>query len=145
MKKILICLLLGIFSLNAKCLRDDSVGIVFCKDTKLEWIDNDKVIQIRWDKGKNQAISYCNDLVYNSHKDWRLPNINELLSIVDYSKWEMAIEGSFKTLPLESRFYSSTFDSNTDVFYVEFSNGTSGKKDIASKCTKLSVRCVRDR
>ena len=33
-----------------------------------------------------EALSYCEGLEYAGHTDWRLPNKNELLSLVDYSK-----------------------------------------------------------
>ena len=33
-----------------------------------------------------EALSYCENLEYAGHTDWRLPNKNELLSLVDYSK-----------------------------------------------------------
>ena len=33
-----------------------------------------------------EALSYCESLEYAGHTDWRLPNKNELLSLVDYSK-----------------------------------------------------------
>jgi formylglycine-generating enzyme required for sulfatase activity len=33
-----------------------------------------------------EALAYCENLEYAGHTDWRLPNMNELLSLVDYSK-----------------------------------------------------------
>jgi len=33
-----------------------------------------------------EALAYCESLDYAGHSDWRLPNKNELLSLVDYSK-----------------------------------------------------------
>ena len=33
-----------------------------------------------------EALDYCENLEYAGHNDWRLPNKNELLSLVDYSK-----------------------------------------------------------
>ena len=34
-----------------------------------------------------EALSYCENLTLASHNDWRLPNVNELQSLVDYERW----------------------------------------------------------
>lgn len=41
------------------------------------------------------AIVSCEALEYAGHSDWRLPNIKELQSIVDYSTYSPAINGTF--------------------------------------------------
>jgi hypothetical protein len=41
------------------------------------------------------ALQYCKDLIFATHEDWRLPNIQELLSIVDYSVHSPAIDTNF--------------------------------------------------
>ena len=54
-----------------------------------------------------QALYYCEHLVYAGYSDWRLPNRNELLSLVDYNKSSPA--SSFPGIyPSTSDVYSST-------------------------------------
>ena len=49
--------------------------------TNLFWQKN-PVKKATW----KEALDYCENLEYAGHYDWRLPNKNELLSLVDYSK-----------------------------------------------------------
>jgi hypothetical protein len=50
--------------------------------TGLMWQQSDDANSRDW---KN-ALSYCENLSYAGHSDWRLPNAKELHSIVDYSR-----------------------------------------------------------
>ena len=43
------------------------------------------------------AINACENLDYVGHNDWRLPNINELMSIVDHSRYDPAFDPMFFT------------------------------------------------
>jgi len=62
------------------------------------------------------ALSYCNNLDYAGHTDWRLPNKNELLSLVNYKKYSPASD--FPEMPLET-FWSSTAFPYTNPYYGE--------------------------
>ncbi|HSW61198.1 MAG TPA: DUF1566 domain-containing protein, partial [bacterium] len=67
----------GSFSItapNVKC------GDVVCVDRvyDLEWQKNIPETHKKW----SEAISYCENLEYNSKTDWRLPNINELRTLI---------------------------------------------------------------
>ena len=71
------------------------------------------------------SITNCEALVYAGHSDWRLPNIKELQSIVDYEIYSPAINGTY--FPnTQSDFYWSgtTYAVYTDVAWVvHFLNG----------------------
>ena len=45
-----------------------------------------------------EALAYCEDLSFAGHHDWRLPNVQELQSIVDYGRFDPAIDPVFGSL-----------------------------------------------
>lgn len=45
-----------------------------------------------------EALAYCENLTFAGHDDWRLPNIRELQSIVDYGRFTLAIDPHFGRL-----------------------------------------------
>ena len=61
--------------------------MILDSSTNLFW-QKDPVKKATW----KEALDYCESLDYAGHNDWRLPNKNELLSLVDYSKLEEAEE-----------------------------------------------------
>ena len=60
---------------------------VFDSSTNLVW-KKDSVIKTSW----KEALEYCENLEYAGFDDWRLPNRNEFISLVDYSKTEADAE-----------------------------------------------------
>ncbi|MBU0721284.1 DUF1566 domain-containing protein [bacterium] len=64
--------------------RDHNRGVVVDKATNLMWQDNQDVIEKKYQWG--EAVKYCSDLSLASYKDWRVPTISELTTIVDFSK-----------------------------------------------------------
>ena len=61
---------------------DNGNGTVSDLATGLTWAQNDSGTGMNWDA----AINYCESLDYAGTTDWRLPNVKELQSIVDYSR-----------------------------------------------------------
>ena len=55
--------------------------------TNLFW-QKEPVKKATW----KEALDYCESLDYAGHSDWRLPNKNEFLSLVDYSKIGSEVE-----------------------------------------------------
>ena len=64
-----------------------------------------------------QALAYCEDLDLAGHTDWRLPDRNELQSIVDYSRSDPAIDPLFSTV-------ASNYWSSTTYAYIPTTRGT---------------------
>lgn len=91
------------------------------------------------DKTWQEALSYCESLTYAGYSDWRLPDKNELTSLVNYKKYYPA--SNFPDMPSNTFWSSSTEVYGTDVaWYVEFFNG---RVYCPSKLNSYSVRCVR--
>ncbi|MFH1187747.1 MAG: DUF1566 domain-containing protein [bacterium] len=71
------------------------------------------------------AINYCENLSLGGYSDWRLPNKNELQSIVDYSCYSPAINLTyFPDTPETGIFWSSTVailnpDTVTDIYITD--------------------------
>ena len=118
-------------------------GVVTDNQTTLEWQDDYS------DNGGNlnsatwtDAIDYCEALTLNGKEDWRLPNKNELLSIVDYGTYNPAISSVFEKTTSDY-YWSSTA-------YASYSNNYKWLVDFYGGYTHDSyetygngVRCVR--
>ena len=140
MKNILILLLISGIMVNANFIR--SGDIVTDSITGLQWQDNSKVKTIRLDW--EEAINYCEDLNFMGYNDWRLPNINELLSIVDDTKYNPAIDSIFIYTALEYYWSSTTLPHDKRYgWHIDFIDGTNDEIYSAAKWSSAYVRCVR--
>jgi hypothetical protein len=89
------------------------------------------------------ALEYCDRLTFANYDDWRLPSIQELATIVDYTKYAPAINTeTFPSTAVESVWSSSesVFD-NTYAWYVGFETGDISWQIKTTGST--SARCVR--
>ena len=160
----------GAIALNKKevvrgllCVKGDEYGKVAASDYVAvpengEEMIRDKKTNLYWQKtsvgGKTwtEALKYCENLTYAGHSDWRLPNKNELASLVDFTKENPA--SSFDGMPAEE-FVSSTFTLLVGEIMVDMKTGETGllsfqeqpqvksiKRGVDSGKT-YSVRCVR--
>ncbi len=125
--------------------RSGSTGnIITDNTTKLQWYD--KVNQVgntpttgTW----TQAIEGCKNLTVDGKNDWRLPNINELLTIVNhYSKSKgTTFYNIFETIEPDIYFSSTTRTTDTHrSWIVNFSYGQDG---AVEKNKNYNYRCVR--
>ena len=75
------------------------------------------------------AISYCNDLTYAAYDDWRLPNVAEMLSIIDYGRYDPALPAGHPFQNVVNNFYwTSSYAANvpaTMQWPVNLSRGQS--------------------
>ena len=90
---------------NDGTVTDTCTGLMWQKDTAdvsesfadtLAWCD---------------ALSYCEGLNFAGNSDWRLPNVHELQSIVDYGRFGPSIDPVFNALP--EFYWTSTTDADT--------------------------------
>jgi hypothetical protein len=61
---------------------DNGDGTITDNATGLMWMHEDSKVAMNW----KDALSYAENLSFAGHSDWRLPDVKELQSIVDYSR-----------------------------------------------------------
>lgn len=142
MKSIIKILIFLSFSTNVLLGLDlvKTNSIVNDDSTKMQWQDDESVTMIR--KNWYYAINYCKNLSLDGHNDWRLPNKDELLTLIDYSKSNPAIkENAFENIT--SNYYWSSVPNvalSEYAWYISFDTGLVG---YSKKDTMQYTRCVR--
>ncbi|MBT3200595.1 MAG: DUF1566 domain-containing protein [Phycisphaerales bacterium] len=130
-------------------LKDNGDGTITDAATGLIWQKADSVKTLNW----KQALSYAEGLKLAGHDDWRLPNVKELQTIIDYrwapdatdrSKRRAAISPVFKLTATESWFWSGTTHiENAYGYYVCFGQGFSAWKIRGKQMNAHGAGCVR--
>lgn len=89
-----------------------------------------------------QALDYCRNLSL-AGRTWRLPSINELGSIVDYSAYNPSVNTAFFPSTGTSYYWSSStsVDNNDFAWSIRFDYGN---VMAVSKGSLYHVRCVAD-
>ena len=140
---------------NVMCVRGDALNEpVFTTQTIAgEVVVNDSTTGLMWQQNYPHpsytwvaALRYCKNLVYAGYDDWRLPNKNELASLLDFDK-SVAPYSDFPDMPGFRLWSSSTYvrTAGVEVYaswivrfdyyaYVHFDNKT---------YDSIGVRCVR--
>ncbi len=138
MRKILLIMIGLSVGLMADFVRDANTGIVTDNTTGLQWQDDAIGASMAW----QSAIDTCENLTLGGESDWRLPNINELKTIIDRSRVKPAIAIAF-TQTSSSDYWSSTTIAyyNDSVWLVFFDFGFMGGSAKANDY--YYVRCVR--
>lgn len=128
-----------IANLNSFKRKDGYYPVVIDDFTSLQWQDNNSVkTKMSW----YEAREYCESSVHSLKCDWRLPTLNELRTLIDYSKFNPAIFSEFQNNSKDGYYWSSTEDKlkNSYARVISFIYGD----DLwAEKSTKGFVRCVR--
>ena len=141
MRRILLIMIGASLLLHASFSRDSS-GVVADSTTGLAWQDaysdsGDTIKRATW----QDALVYCEELSLGGESDWRLPNKNELFSIIDMSKYDSAISSVFTNVT-SIVYWSSTSNASdsSDAWVVSFYTGLVTRY---SKTRELWIRCVR--
>ena len=114
----------------------------------------DNVLKLQWAKDGNgagcnnggtlawaAAISFCKNLNFANHTDWRLPNVKELQSIADYGRVSPAIDPLFTNTQSNVYWSGTTYAGNTgSAWFVYFDDGS---VYYGSKGDGYYVRAVR--
>jgi len=127
----------GYYSVNPRSYTDNGNGTVTDNFTKLVWQQQDDG-QAR---GGEEAKGYCDASTLGGFSDWRLPTVQELVSLVDHSVWNPAIDdGVFPGTVIPSTTGQFLYWSSTSNWLVDFYYGHvySSKSNYY-----VRVRCVR--
>ena len=142
---LLLVLFLSLVGTVSAALVDNGDGTVTDTATCLMWqqatmdLNNDGTPdEMTWE----QALDESEHLILAGYSDWRLPDYNEFVSIVDYSRYHPAIDTTVFPDTVSSDYWSST--TNADYAYgawcVNFYHGDDGSYD---KSGSNYVRAVR--
>jgi len=120
-----------------------SNGVVSDSSTNLEWQDdysdnNNSIKEATW----QNAIDYCENLSLDGKSDWRLPNLNELTSLLDDTKYNPSINEVFQHTNSSFHYWSSSSSSRNSekAWVIDFSGGFQAH---FNKDNNKYVRCVR--
>ncbi len=129
----------GNSSISANNFQDNNDDTVTDTSTGLMWQKTEGGSK-NWD----QALSYCEGLTLAGHSDWRLPNIKELESLTDDSRYLPAIDTVAFPGAHGTKYWSATahVTFTSYAWYVGFDYGYVDYY-YGSKMNSLYVRCVR--
>ena len=97
---------------NTSLVVDNLSGLMWSRNANLAGL-------LTWDG----AVDYCNGLSLGGHTDWRLPNVRELQSLIDYSRLTPALPAGHPFTGVKSDYYwsSTTYASDTNgAMLVDF-------------------------
>jgi hypothetical protein len=124
-------------SLPESVFVDNGNGTVSDQSTGLVWEKAGSDVSVSWEA----ALAWCENSAIGGYTDWRLPNINELNSVVDDSRINPAIDPVFSC---SSSWYwsGSTFENGvSQAWHVSFEAGNHGYN--SKYLYAAYVRCVR--
>jgi hypothetical protein len=97
---------------------DNGDGTVIDLVTGLMWVKDPGQIAGFYDRMYwYDAINNCENLDYAGWSDWRLPNINELMSIVDHERYSPAFDTMFFVPPYD--LYTPYWSSTTNASWMD--------------------------
>jgi len=122
-------------------LRDNGDHTVSDLATGLLWQKTRSVVARSW----TTAQEYCSNLELGNFSDWRLPNVKELASIIDYRVDDPAIDTLMAAgTSSQKPFWSDTSkadEATTKAFAVNFESGSISSE--SKTATDGYARCVR--
>ncbi len=118
--------------------------------TGLVWEQTVNGTSVTWNVSApaSSAQGYCSNLTKGGYTDWRVPNVVELQSLVDYTLGNPGVPiniGAFPS-PLSGHFWASSIyvASQTNSWNIYFINsGVTGYVTTQTAITSNVVRCVR--
>jgi uncharacterized protein DUF1566/PKD domain-containing protein len=99
----------GSYGVNA--FKDNSDGTISDQASGLMWLKNDSEEGMDWEN----ALIYAKDMIFAGYSDWRLPNVKELQSIVDYSRSPSATDEAHMGPAIDPMFNCTPITNEADV------------------------------
>ena len=99
---------------------DNGDGTITDRATGLMWMQNDLNVPVDWE----HALLYADTLSFAGYDDWRLPNVKELQSIVDYPGVFPAIDPLFECTPITNEAGNADYGyywSSTSAYFSQAS------------------------
>lgn len=115
---------------------DNGDGTVTDTCTGLMWQQGTAPGVYKW----QNALKYCDSLTLGNHSDWRLPNVRELRSIVDYGRIKPSIDPVFSASSVSYWSSTTAADLPSYAWFIDFLVGI-GLGD--GKSNSKYVRAVR--
>ena len=113
MKKTIVVVTLGLsLILNAEFIRNDLKNIVVDTKTGLQWQDYLHPTRDNF----SEAVNYCYTLNHGGYTDWRLPNINEYITLTDYNTHGPAVSREFAYIYSSEGYLSSTKSATSSAY-----------------------------
>lgn len=140
------------YIINPMSFTANGDGTITDNVTELMWQQQDDGVNYNWyeasgisETTKNPAgvVDVCGDLNLGSYNDWRLPSINELISIVNLNAPNPTIDTNFFPNTISSSYWSSQpYNNASDIlWFVDFSDATINNTSVSN--SSRYVRCVR--
>ncbi len=146
MKKITLIVLATLTLAQADFSRS-TAGVVTDDKTKLEWQDDysasaddddsESISQLKW----TSALTYCNGLKLDGG-GWRLPNINELKSLI-VDKVAPTIDGKFDNTSSSYYWSSTSYEGSKGYAWIVYFGNGNVYYDFNKDGNYSYVRCVR--
>ena len=109
-------------------------------DGDFMWQDSEDNLLLKYNT--LEAKVYCRRLNLATKKDWRLPSYSELLTLIDYNRFEPASIKGLTNVALKRYWTSSmSFSDVSADWYVDFKYG---ETRTSLKENGYNIRCVRD-
>lgn len=118
---------------------DHGDGTITDMMTHLMWTKTASVDNSSWDIALSN-IATRNGTAFLGHSDWRLPNVEEMASLLDFSHTNPALPSNHPFTNVEREYWTSTAVSETDRFLLDMRRGYFNKENKGNLSSVWLVR-----
>ena len=118
-------------------VRDNTQQVVLDKKGHKIYYDAKPSLKMNYD----DALKYCEKMDYLGYMSWRVPNKEEMRSLLELSRRKITVKHAFKNVQ-EGIYWASTTDRYNDAWYFDFDLG---RYSTAEKNKHFYVLCVGEK